>query len=46
VKLFACAYGCQQHRVSTEGIDPRISLCGLVVLSGLIDACEPFLSFT
>ena len=46
VKLFACAYGCQQHRVSTASLDPAISLSGLVVLSGLIDACDPFLSFT
>jgi len=46
VKLFACAYGCQQHHVSTKNIDPSISLSGLVVLSGIIDACEPFLSFT
>lgn len=45
-KLFVCAYGCQQHQVSTEKVDPAVSLCGLVVLSGLIDACEPFLSFT
>jgi sulfur relay (sulfurtransferase) complex TusBCD TusD component (DsrE family) len=45
-KVFACAYGCQQHHVPTENLDPAISLCGLVVLSGLIDACEPFLSFT
>ena len=45
-RLFVCAYGCQQHGVSTQGIDPKISLCGLVVLSGIIDACDPFLSFT
>jgi sulfur relay (sulfurtransferase) complex TusBCD TusD component (DsrE family) len=45
-KVFACAYGCQQHHVATETIDPKMSLCGLVVLSGLIDACDPFLSFT
>ena len=45
-KVFVCAYGCQRHHVRTENIDPRISLSGLVVLSGLIDACEPFLSFT
>jgi len=45
-KLFACAYGCQQHHVSTKNLDPSISLSGLVVLSGIIDACEPFLSFT
>ena len=46
VKMFACAYGCQQHHVSTANLDPAISLSGLVVLSGIIDACEPFLSFT
>lgn len=46
VKVFACAYGCQQHHVSTAQIDSKMSLCGLVVLSGIIDACEPFLSFT
>jgi predicted peroxiredoxin len=46
VKVFACAYGCQQHRVPTADLDPKISLSGLVVLSGIIDACEPFLSFT
>lgn len=45
-KLFVCAYGCQQHQVPTEKVDPAVSLCGLVVLSGIIDACEPFLSFT
>jgi predicted peroxiredoxin len=45
-KLFVCAYGCQQHHVSTEQVDPAVSLCGLVVLSGIIDACDPFLSFT
>ena len=46
VKLFACAYGCQQHQVPTDGISDKISLCGLVVLSGLIDACDQFLAFT
>lgn len=45
-RIFACAYGCQQHHVSTAAIDPRMSLCGLVVLSGIIDVCDPFLSFT
>jgi len=45
-RLFVCAYGCQQHAVSTEGLDEKISLCGLVVLSGIIDACDHFLSFT
>lgn len=46
VRVFACAYGCQQHHVPTDNIDPKMSLCGLVVLSGLIDACDKFLSFT
>lgn len=45
-KVFVCAYGCQQHEVSTTDVDPNMSLCGLVVLSGLIDTCKPFLSFT
>ncbi|HEY5932553.1 MAG TPA: DsrE family protein [Nitrospira sp.] len=45
-RVFACAYGCQQHHVQTATIDPTMSLCGLVVLSGIIDACDPFLSFT
>jgi hypothetical protein len=45
-KLFVCAYGCQQHHVPTDSVDPAVSLCGLVVLSGIIDACDPFLSFT
>ena len=46
VNIFVCAYGCQQHHVPTDHFNPRVSLCGLVVLSGLIDACDPFLSFT
>lgn len=46
VKVFVCAYGCQQHNVPTTEVDPTMSLCGLVVLSGLIENCEPFLSFT
>lgn len=45
-KVFVCAYGCQQHQVATDKVDPAVSLCGLVVLSGIIDACDPFLSFT
>ncbi len=46
VKVFVCAYGCQRHHVSMDNLDPKVSLCGLVVLSGIIDACEPFLAFT
>jgi hypothetical protein len=45
-KVFVCAYGCQQHDVSTTEADPNMSLCGLVVLSGIIENCKPFLSFT
>ncbi|MBX3236730.1 MAG: DsrE family protein [Nitrospiraceae bacterium] len=46
VKLFVCAYGCQQHGVTTEGIDSRVSLCGLVVLSNIVNGCDRFLAFT
>ena len=46
VRMSVCAYGCQQHGVSTEQVDPRVSLSGLVVLSGIIDACDRFLAFT
>ena len=46
MKLFACAYGCQKHEVSTTNLDPHVSLCGLVVLSNMIDACDRFLTFT
>lgn len=46
VRMFVCAYGCQQHHISTEDVEKEFTLCGLVVLSGLIDACKPFISFT
>jgi sulfur relay (sulfurtransferase) complex TusBCD TusD component (DsrE family) len=46
VKMSVCAYGCQQHGVLTTDIDPKISLSGLVVLSGIIDGCDRFLAFT
>jgi sulfur relay (sulfurtransferase) complex TusBCD TusD component (DsrE family) len=45
-KMSVCAYGCQQHGVLTTDIDPKISLSGLVVLSGIIDGCDRFLAFT
>lgn len=45
MKLFVCAYGCQRHKVSTEGLDPSISLCGLVVLSNIMNGCDRFLAF-
>ena len=44
-KFFVCAYGCQQHGVSTVDLDPKISLCGLVVLSNIINGCDRFLAF-
>jgi hypothetical protein len=44
--MSVCAYGCQQHGVSTALIDSRASLSGLVVLSGIIDGCDRFLAFT
>ena len=46
VKMSVCAYGCQQHGVSTKDANPEISLSGLVVLSGIIDGCDRFLAFT
>lgn len=44
-KLFVCAYGCQQHAVSTEGLPQGMSLCGLVVLSNMINGCDRFVAF-
>lgn len=44
-KLFVCAYGCQQHNVSTEGYGPEVSFCGLVVLSNIINGCDRFIAF-
>jgi sulfur relay (sulfurtransferase) complex TusBCD TusD component (DsrE family) len=44
-KLFVCAYGCQQHSVPTHDLDPRIQLCGLVVLSNMINGCDRFVAF-
>jgi sulfur relay (sulfurtransferase) complex TusBCD TusD component (DsrE family) len=46
VKMSVCAYGCQQYGVLTTTVDPRVSLSGLVVLSGIIDGCDRFLAFT
>ena len=46
VKMSVCAYGCQQHGVQTVTVDSRVSLSGLVVLSGIIDGCDRFLAFT
>ena len=46
VKTSVCAYGCQQYGIQTVTIDSRVSLSGLVVLSGMINACDRFLAFT
>ena len=46
VKMSICASGCQQHGVPTATVDSRVSLSGLVVLSGIIDGCDRFLAFT
>jgi len=45
-KMSVCAYGCQQYGVLTTTVDSRVSLSGLVVLSGIIDGCDRFLAFT
>lgn len=44
-KLFVCAYGCQQHRVPTQNLDPGVQLCGLVVLSNIMNGCDRFVAF-
>ena len=46
VKMSVCAYGCHQYGVLTSTVDSRVSLSGLVVLSGIIDGCDRFLAFT
>lgn len=46
VKMSVCAYGCQQYGVPTTTVDSRVSLSGLVVLSGIIEGCDRFLAFT
>lgn len=44
-KLFVCAYGCQQHKVSTDDVGKDVTLCGLVVLSNMINGCDRFVAF-
>ena len=44
-KYFVCAYGCQQHGVKTDHLDPRVTLCGLVVLSNIVAGCDRFIAF-
>ncbi|MFM8551356.1 MAG: DsrE family protein [Nitrospiraceae bacterium] len=45
VKLFVCAYGCQQHKVATDNLSPAVTLCGLVVLANMINGCDRFIAF-
>lgn len=44
-KYFVCAYGCQQYGVKTDRVDPRVTLCGLVVLSSIVTGCDRFIAF-
>ncbi len=44
-KFFVCAYGCQRHGVPTDGLDEGITLCGLVVLSNMLNGCDRFVAF-
>ena len=42
-KLFVCAYGCQKRRLPLDHAD-RVTYCGLVVLTDLINATERFVA--
>jgi sulfur relay (sulfurtransferase) complex TusBCD TusD component (DsrE family) len=44
-KFFVCAYGCQRHTVPTDQLGPGVTLCGLVVLSNMINGCDRFVAF-
>ncbi len=44
-KFFVCAYGCQKHGVPTDKLAPGVTLCGLVVLSNMINGCDRFVAF-
>ncbi len=44
-KFFVCAYGCQQHGVETDTLSKDVTLCGLVVLSNIINGCDRFVAF-
>lgn len=45
VKFFVCAYGCQQHKIPTDGYGKEVNFCGLVILSNIINGCDRFLAF-
>jgi hypothetical protein len=42
-KLFVCAYGCQKRRIPLDHAD-RVTYCGLVVLTDLINATDRFVA--
>ena len=42
-KLFVCAYGCQKRRIPLKDSD-RVTYCGLVVLTDLINGTDRFLA--
>jgi sulfur relay (sulfurtransferase) complex TusBCD TusD component (DsrE family) len=44
-KFFVCAYGCQRHGVPTDRLGKGVTLCGLVVLSNMINGCDRFVAF-
>jgi sulfur relay (sulfurtransferase) complex TusBCD TusD component (DsrE family) len=44
-KFFVCAYGCQQHGVKTESVPDGMTLCGLVILSNIVNGCDRFVAF-
>ena len=44
-KFFVCAYGCQRHAVPTDSLGEGVTLCGLVVLSNMLNGCDRFVAF-
>ena len=42
-RLFVCAYGCQKRRLPLEHAD-RVTYCGLVVLTDLINGTDRFVA--
>lgn len=42
LKLFACAYGAQQHGVPRK--EEKATYCGLVVLSNIVSSCDRFVA--
>ena len=42
LKLFACAYGAQQHGVPRK--EEKATYCGLVVLSNIVSFCDRFVA--